>query len=87
MKRTRDVLEKRNPYNKCEKYQQEILGDMDKLKTPDNEILVRNVINRTEEEFLRLSIENKKNNKLNMISIAIGIMGIAVSVLTALMTF
>lgn len=60
---------------------------MDKLKTPDNEILVRNVINRTEEEFLRLSIENKKNNKLNMISIAIGIMGIAVSVLTALMTF
>ena len=76
LKRTRDVLEKRNPYNKCEKYQQEILGDMDKLKTPDNEILVRNVINRTEEEFLRLSIENKKNNKLNMISIAIGIMGI-----------
>lgn len=63
------------------------MGDMDKLKTPDNEILVRNVINRTEEEFLRLSIENKKNNKLNMISIAIGIMGIAVSVLTALMTF
>lgn len=56
-------------------------------KTPDNEILVRNVINRTEEEFLRLSIENKKNNKLNMISIAIGIMGIAVSVLTALTTF
>ena len=63
------------------------MGDMDKLKTPDNEILVRNVINRTEEEFLRLSIENKKNNKLNMISIAIGIMGIAVSVLTALTTF
>ena len=63
------------------------MGDMDKLKTTDNEILVRNVINRTEEEFLRLSIENKKNNKLNMISIAIGIMGIAVSVLTALMTF
>lgn len=60
---------------------------MDKLKTPDNEILVRNVINRTEEEFLRLSIENKKNNKLNMISIVIGIMGIAVSVLTALTTF
>ena len=28
LKRTRDVLEKRNPYNKCEKYQQEILGDM-----------------------------------------------------------
>lgn len=63
------------------------MGDMDKLKTPDNEILVRNVINRTEEEFLRLSIENKKNNKLNMISIVIGIMGIAVSVLTALTTF
>ena len=84
LKRTRDVLEKRNPYNKCEKYQQEILGDMEKLKTPDNEILVRNVINRTEEEFLRLSIENKKNNKLNMISIAIGIMGIAVSATTFL---
>ena len=87
LKRTRDVLEKRNPYNKCEKYQQEILGDMDKLKTPDNEILVQPILYKKAPDFLRLSIENKKNNKLNMISIAIGIMGIAVSVLTALMTF
>lgn len=84
LKNARDLLEENNPYNKCERYQQEILCDLSKLQTTENEIVVQNIINRTEEEFLRLTGEVEKNNKLNMISILIGIFGIIVSVL---MTF
>lgn len=81
LKNARDLLEENNPYNKCERYQQEILCDLSKLQTTENEIVVQNIINRTEEEFLRLTGEVEKNNKLNMISILIGIFGIIVSVL------
>ena len=84
LKNARDLLAKNNPYNKCEKYQQGILNDISRLQTKENEIVVQNIINRTEEEFLRLTGEVEKNNKLNMISILIGIFGIIVSVL---MTF
>lgn len=84
LKKSRDLLEENNPYNKCEKYQQGILNDISRLQTKENEIVVQNIINRTEEEFLRLTGEVEKNNKLNMISILIGIFGIIVSVL---MTF
>lgn len=51
------------------------------MKTPENEILVKNIVSRIEEEFLRLSGEIKKNNRLNIISIAISVLGIAVSIL------
>lgn len=57
------------------------------MKTPENEILVQNIINRTEEEFLRLSGDIKKNNRLNIISIAIGVIGIVVSILMAMIKF
>ena len=84
LKIARDILEIENPFNKCEKYQQGILCDIEKMKTPENEILVQNIVNRTEEEFLRLSGDIKKNNRLNIISIAVGILGIAVSILMAI---
>lgn len=83
LKIARDMLEKENPFNKCEKYQQGILCDIEKIKTTENEILVQNIINRTEEEFLRLSGDIKKNNQLNTASITIGIIGIIVSILVA----
>ena len=84
LKTVRDILVKENPFNKCEKYQQGILCDIEKMKTSENEILVQNIVNRTEEEFLRLSGEIKKNNRLNIISIAIGSLGIVVSILMAM---
>ncbi len=87
LKAARDVLEIENPFNKCEKYQQGILCDIEKMKSPENEILVQNIINRTEEEFLRLSGDIKKNNRLNIISIAIGVIGIVVSILMAMIKF
>lgn len=87
LKAARDDLEKEHPFNKCEKYQQGILCDMEKIKTSENAILVQNIINRTEDEFLRLSGDIKKNSLLNIISIAIGIIGIIVSILMATMKF
>lgn len=87
LKKARDLLEENNPYNKCERYQQEILCDLSKLQTTENEIVVQNIINRTEEEFLRLSVEVKKNNILNMISIILGVTGIIVSILMAFVKF
>lgn len=87
LKQSRDLLAKENPFNKCEKYQQSILRDIEKIKTADNEILVQNIIDRTQEEFLRLSGDIKKNNRLNIVSIAIGIIGILVSILMTFIKF
>lgn len=87
LKEARDLLEKENPFNRCEKYQQSILCDIEKIKTSENGILVQNILIRTEEEFLRLTGDIKKNNRLNIVSIAIGIIGIVVSVLMAVIKF
>jgi len=87
LKQSRDLLAKENPFNKCEKYQQSILHDMEKLKTADNDILVQNIIDRTQEEFLRLSGDIKKNNLLNIVSIAIGVIGILISILMTFIKF
>lgn len=87
LKAARDILEIKNPFNKCEKYQQGILCDIAKMKTAENEILIQNIINRTEEEFLKLSSDIKKNNRLNIVSIAIGTLGIIVSILMAIIKF
>lgn len=60
---------------------------MNEFVNDDNKILLSNIIRRTEEEFLRLSTEAKKNNKLNKLSIGIGVLGIVVSVLLAIIKF
>lgn len=83
IKSVRDSLVEKNPYNKCEKYQQEILCDMRKIKTKENEIMIQNIIDRTEDEFIRLSGEIRKNSVQNLVSILIGVIGIIVSVLMA----
>ena len=83
LKEVRDKLEEDNPFNKCEKYQQGILCDIKKLESNENGLLVENILNRAEEEFLRLSLEAKKNRKLNTVSIAIAILGIVIPIITA----
>lgn len=87
LKSARDILEEKNPFNKCEKYQQDILLDIQKVKTPENQIVVQNIVSRTEEEFLRLSADIKKNYRLNIVSLTIGIIGIIVSILMAILKF
>lgn len=84
LKSVRDDLEEKNPFNKCEKQHQDILQDISKIITNDNEIVVRNIIKRTEEEFMRLTAHIKDNKKSNRISIMIGVSGIIVSIV---MTF
>lgn len=85
LKDVRNTLGLRYPFCKCEKYQQSILKDISKIKNKDNEALIDNIINRTEEEFLKLSSDIKKNQFQNAISIMIGIIGIIVSILMAFM--
>lgn len=79
--------EKDNPFINCSDYQQELLQDMEKLSNENNEILCQNVIHRTEEEFIRLSTDIKKNDKMNKRSIVIGTIGIIVSVMMAFIKF
>lgn len=78
-------MEAENPFNKCEKYQQGILNDIEKMRTSDNEILVKNVVSRVEGEFLRLSGDIKKNHRLSVVSIAIGVIGVVVSIISIIM--
>ena len=85
LKNARDQLEKQNPFNKCEKYQQDILHDLSKIDA--NEIVVRNIIKRTENEFIRLTIDVKKNERNNKISSLVGIAGILVSIIMTVITF
>ena len=87
LKCIRDELETQNPFNKCEKYQQDILRDISRVTTKENEIIIQNIIKRTEEEFIRLSSDIRKNARLNYVSITIGIAGIVVSIIMALIKF
>ena len=87
LKCIRDELETQNPFNKCEKYQQDILRDISRVSTKENEIIVQNIIKRTEEEFIRLSTDIKKNARSNNVSITIGIAGIVVSIIMAFIKF
>jgi DNA repair ATPase RecN len=83
LKEARDILEKENPFYQCSEYQQEILNDIRKFENDDNEIVVKNILNRSREEFLRQNIDNSRNRILNMISVIIGLTGIIVSVIIA----
>lgn len=87
LKCIRDELETKNPFNKCEKYQQDILRDISKIKTNENEIIVQNIIKRTEDEFIRLSTDIRKNSRSNKISITLGVAGIVVSIIMAIIKF
>lgn len=87
LKDARDRLEQDNPFNKCERHQQDILRDISRMETNENEIVVQNIIKRTEEEFIRLCGDARKNEKANKISIAIGIIGIVVSIIMGAITF
>lgn len=83
LKDVRCELEKQNPFNKCEKYQQGILRDIKKLELDENKIVVENILNRTEEEFIRMSLETKKNRNLNVLSITITIISIIITIVMA----
>ena len=84
---TLPLLDKANPYSNCTEYQQGILNDMCGLKTDNNQAMVNNIIGRAESEFIRLESDIRKNERSNKLSLMIGILGIAVSVLLAIIKF
>lgn len=83
IKNARDVLVYKYPYCKCNPVQQDILKDINKIKDKSNEVVVDNIIARTEKEFLRTLEDIKKNERKDNISVMIGIIGIVVSILMA----
>lgn len=83
----RELLNEINPYSNCTQYQQSILKDIGDLGSADNKTIVDNILGRTESEFLRLQSDIRKNSRSNKLSLMIGLLGIAVSILLALIKF
>ncbi len=74
------LLEKRYPFYRCTSAQVQILLDLAALD-PANGPVLQGLLRKTEDEFIHLNQEQKKNERSNRLSIAIGIAGILVSVL------
>ena len=87
LKNVRDVLNTNNPYSNCTQYQQGILKDINGLKSEHNIMIVDNIIGRTESEFIRLENNIKKNERSNKLSIMIGVVGIIISIILAIIKF
>lgn len=77
------ILERRYPFYRCTSGQIQILQDISALAPGDSG--VGSVVKKTEEEFISLNSANRKNDRNNAISIAIGVAGILVSVLLTVM--
>lgn len=81
LERVQGLLEQRYPFYRCSSGQIQILRDIAVLKAPGNDSSVEGILQKTEEEFVRLNNDGKKNERNNLVSIAIGIAGILVSIL------
>lgn len=75
------IYERENPFYRCTSSQSQLLEDIAGLKNESNGSHVDALLKKTEDEFIRLNNEGKKNERSNYISIAIGVAGILVSVL------
>lgn len=84
IKNAREVLENEMPFYQCNEYQQDILNDMKKLEFVGNEMIIENLLDRIRTEFLRQNTDNARNRVLNTVSVIIGLTGIGVSVILAL---
>lgn len=87
LKNVRELLNEAIPYSNCTQYQQSILNDICGLGSDDNKVIIDNILGRTENEFLRLESDIRKNGRSNRLSLMIGILGIAVSILLAIIKF
>ena len=73
--------EKKYPFYRCTSSQSQLLEDIEGLKNLDNITVIDGLLKKTEQEFIRLNNDAKKNERTNYISIAIGVAGILVSIL------
>lgn len=76
-----------HPYYKVTPYQQYLLKDICDLQQNNSAENTQSIIQKIESEFLRQEYYIKKNDKINKISIFVGVLGIAVSVVLALVNF
>lgn len=77
------LLEQRFPFYKCTAAQVQILRDIAALETSAGS--TEELLRKSENEFIRLNSDGKKNEQNNRISIVIGITGILVSVLLTIL--
>lgn len=88
LKKVHEQYEAAYPFHRCTSSQAQILEDITSLTDGTDEVYSKNLIKKTEDEFIRLTKEGIKNERVNYISVAIGVAGILVSVLmTALQMF
>lgn len=80
LEQVQSLLEKRYPFYRCTSGQTQILLDLAALD-PGKSTGIQGILRKTEDEFIRLNRDQRKNERSNRLSIAIGITGILVSVL------
>lgn len=85
IKKLQQYFEDQQPYYQCNENQRQILADIRSLQDDRNEAFIDNMIERTKSEFIKQEADIKKNETTNLISIAIGIAGILVSVLLTIL--
>lgn len=83
LERVQALLEQRFPFYKCTAAQVQILRDIAALETSAGS--TEELLRKSENEFIRLNSDGKKNEQNNRISIVIGITGILVSVLLTIL--
>lgn len=76
-----------HPFYKATPYQQYLLKDICQLEDNNSHENISSIVQKIESEFLRLENDIKQNQKNNKISIAIGVLGIAVSIFLAIVNF
>lgn len=81
----KDDFAQRHLFYRCTTGQAQILKDLSALKTQENAPIVTGLVQRAEDEYIRLNLEGQKNERANFISIAIGVGGILVSVLLTIL--
>lgn len=69
------------PFYRCTSNQAQILEDIRSLTSGADEGSAAALLRKTEDEFIRLTKEGIKNERVNYVSVAIGVAGILVSVL------
>lgn len=81
LKKVQQHYESKYPFYRCTSNQAQILEDIRSLTSGADEGSATALLRKTEDEFIRLTKEGIKNERVNYVSVAIGVAGILVSVL------
>lgn len=79
-----NYIHKSYPYHKTTPYQQCLLSDIQHITDGCSKDNISSIVQKVENEFLRLEKDIERNQKMNRLSITIGVLGIVVSILLSL---